>query len=376
MTTKKPLEWIENSTSEPPPDATSRRGEPEVLTGSVVRHLRPTSADEDGSSDLLGPRDMSAESAPVSRQTAVLHHRRISFLEAGADSDGPVVLLVHGLAGSSATWAPVLGLLGLHAHVIAPDLLGHGHSDKPRSGDYSLGDYASGLRDLLLELDLDRVTAVGHSFGGGVAMQFAYQFPELTERVVLESSGGLGPEVNIALRAATLPGTTTVLAALSTLTPRWVARRIYQLARATPGVPQVDLHELARSLASFADPGARAAFVQTIRGALHWAGQRLDGTDRLYLLADVPVLLVGGARDSSIPVSHTVRAHTTLPTSRLELFDNAGHFPHASHPGRFAELLLNFIITTTPASADRETLRRQLHGARTRPSPTTRPRKV
>src|SRR5581483_4236826 len=146
--------------------------------------------------------------------------------------------------------------------------------------------------------------------------------------------------------------------------------------RATPGVQRVDLDELARSLASFADAGARAAFVQTIRGALHWGGQRLDGTDRLYLLADVPVLLVGGAHDSSIPVAHTIRAHATLPPSRLELFDDAGHFPHAARPVRFAQLLLNFIHTTTPARADRATLRRQLRGARRRPPPADRPRDV
>jgi pimeloyl-ACP methyl ester carboxylesterase len=304
------------------------------------------------------------QEAPVARREVCLHRQSISFLETGATSGGPAVVLLHGVAGSSATWLPVLPLLGRHAHVIAPDLLGHGRSDKPHSGDYSLGAYASGLRDLLLDLDLDRATIVGHSFGGGVGMQFAYQFPELTERLVLESSGGLGPEVSIALRAASLPGTTCVLRAVTTLTPHWLARLAQLAIRAVPSIPRVDVDELARSLVSLTNHGARGAFVQTIRSVLDWSGQRLDGTDRLYLLADVPVLLIGGCEDSFIPAEHTIRAHDALPASRLELFDDAGHFPHAAQPQRYAQVLLDFITTTTPARADRESLRRQLHGHR------------
>ena len=300
------------------------------------------------------------QEATVVRRTVRLHGQRISFLETGADSGGPVVVLLHGMVASSRTWRLVLPLLGTHAHVIAPDLLGHGHSDKPRSGDYTLGAYACGLRDLLLELDLERATVVGHSFGGGVGMQFAYQFPELTERLVLASSGGLGPEVNIALRAASLPGTATVLRALISIAPSWAGRMAAKAIRAAPTLPGVDVDVLAHSLAALADPGAVAAFVQTIRGVLDWSGQRLDGTDRLYLLADVPVLLIGGSDDSYIPTRHTTEAHQALPTSRLEIFDGAGHFPHTSHPRRFADTLLDFLATTAPALADRAALRRQL----------------
>ena len=89
--------------------------------------------------------------------------------------------------------------------MIAPDLLGHGDSAKPRA-DYSVGGYANGMRDLLTVLDIDKVTVVGHSFGGGIAMQFAYQFPERTERMILVAPGGLGPEVSPFIRAVTLPG--------------------------------------------------------------------------------------------------------------------------------------------------------------------------
>src|SRR5919107_3633909 len=142
---------------------------------------------------------------PVTYDALPVHGNMVRYDEAGADSGGPVVVLVHGIASRAAQWAGVLADLGETCHVIAPDLLGHGESAKPR-GDYSLGAHACGVRDLLLTLGHDRVTLVGHSLGGGVAMQFTYQFPEMVERLVLVSSGGLGPDVSPILRAAALPG--------------------------------------------------------------------------------------------------------------------------------------------------------------------------
>src|SRR5690242_5067895 len=138
---------------------------------------------------------------------AKVHGHDVAYRQAG---DGPLLVMVHGIAGSSGTWVPVMPLLAERYTVIAPDLLGHGESAKPR-GDYSLGAYASGVRDLLGVLGHDRATIVGHSLGGGVAMVFAYQFPERTERLVLVDAGGLGKEVSIALRAASLPGSELVL---------------------------------------------------------------------------------------------------------------------------------------------------------------------
>jgi pimeloyl-ACP methyl ester carboxylesterase len=287
-----------------------------------------------------------------------LHGQRFTYLECGA-GDRPLVVLLHGLAGSSATWLPVLPLLAEHVHVVAPDLLGHGRSAKPRSGDYSIGAYASSLRDLLLALGHDRATIVGHSFGGGVAMQFAYQFPEFTERLVLVASGGLGAEVTLALRAATLPGSTLVLKMLADLTPRPVGRFIHQVLRRTL-LAATDVDEFARAIASLADHEARDAFVYATRGVLDIAGQRVDATGKLYLTEDTPLMLVGGRDDSCIPVEHTVQAHERVPGSRLELFDRSGHFPHADHPYQFAHVLLDFLATTQPAERDAEALRQQL----------------
>jgi pimeloyl-ACP methyl ester carboxylesterase len=305
---------------------------------------------------------ISAAPVTVAAREITLHGRPVAFLEAGADSGGPVVVLLHGLASSSQTWADVLPLLGRHAHVIAPDLLGHGRSAKPRSGDYSLGAYAAGVRDLMITLELDGATVAGHSFGGGVAMQFAYQFPELAQRLVLVSSGGLGKGVSFALRAATLPGTSMVLRALPAINPPWLTRLA---RRVVPALDRPDLVGMATAVASFTDRGARGAFAQTVRGALNLSGQRLEGTERLYLLADIPVLLVGGSRDSVIPVDHTVGAHDLLPGSHLEIFDGAGHFPHIEQPGRFADLLMRFLTGTSAARSDVDSLRRRLQAAPT-----------
>src|SRR3954452_6128815 len=145
--------------------------------------------------------------AALQRRTIELHGHPVSYRLAGS---GPAGVLIHGITYSSRTWETVLPALAEHHTVIAPDLLGHGESAKPR-GDYSLGAYASGVRDLMVALGHPRATVIGHSLGGGIAMQLAYQSPERVERLVLVSSGGLGREVNLMLRAATLPGSEYVL---------------------------------------------------------------------------------------------------------------------------------------------------------------------
>src|ERR1700741_3769969 len=124
--------------------------------------------------------------------------------------EGPPVVLIHGMVNSSRHWEQVALRLAERHQVIAPDLIGHGDSAAVR-GDYSLGAHAASIRDLLSVLGIDRATIVGHSLGGGVAMQFFYQFPQRTERLVLISSGGLGREVSPLLRGAALPGASPLL---------------------------------------------------------------------------------------------------------------------------------------------------------------------
>jgi pimeloyl-ACP methyl ester carboxylesterase len=285
-----------------------------------------------------------------------LHGHRVCFRSAG---EGPVVVLIHGITGRSNQWEPAIDHLARDHEVLAPDLLGHGESAKPR-GDYSLGAYASAVRDTMVALGHDRATVVGHSLGGGIAMQFAYQFPERCERLVLVSSGGLGREVHPLLRASTLPGAEWVMPWL--MHPRVLAAgeavgRLIGLLRLQAGT---DLDEVARGFASLGDDGARDAFVETMRAVLDPGGQRVSALDRLYLTEALPSLLVWGSADPIIPADHGRAAHELMPGSRLELLDGVGHFPQLEQPHRFAELLGDFIATTEPADLDTETMRERL----------------
>jgi pimeloyl-ACP methyl ester carboxylesterase len=283
----------------------------------------------------------------------VLHGHRVRYLQAGS---GPAVVLIHGITSTADTWAPAMAGLCRDHTVIAPDLLGHGASAKPR-GDYSLGAFASGVRDLLAALGHDRVTVVGHSLGGGIAMQFAYQFPERTERLVLVSSGGLGREVSMLLRAAALPGAELVL---PLLVPGWLAPAIDGVGRVGSKLglrPSRDVAEMLRGFLSLNDGSARAAFLHSLRAVIDPGGQRVSGHDRLYLAESLPTLLVWGERDPIIPVAHGREAHAMMPGSRLEVFERAGHFPHLDDPVRFIGVMSDFLASTEPATLDPETLR-------------------
>src|SRR5215213_9773690 len=123
---------------------------------------------------------------------------------------GPPVVLVHGMVNSSLHWKRVALRLADRHTVVAPDLIGHGDSATPR-GDYSLGAHAAVIRDLLAALGVRRATIVGHSLGGGVAMQFFWQFPHRVERLGLVSSGGLGGEVSLLLRSVAVPGASALI---------------------------------------------------------------------------------------------------------------------------------------------------------------------
>ncbi|MCW2667825.1 MAG: alpha/beta hydrolase fold protein [Frankiales bacterium] len=296
---------------------------------------------------------------PVTYGSQPLHGALVRYAEAGADSGGPLVVLVHGIASRAAQWEQVMGRLGESCHVIAPDLLGHGESAKPR-GDYSLGAHACGIRDLLAALGHDRATLVGHSLGGGIAMQFAYQFPERVERLALVCSGGLGPEVSPFLRAATLPGAEYVLPLLAGSYVRRAGAGVGRLL-ARAGVPVAPgLAEALLGFASLGDPATREAFVHTARAVLDPAGQRIDARDRLYLAADLPLLVVWGAKDTIIPVSHGRSLAESVPGTTLEVFETSGHFPHLSEPQRLAVVLARWLQGTDAAQLDPSTLTARL----------------
>jgi pimeloyl-ACP methyl ester carboxylesterase len=292
-----------------------------------------------------------------------LHGHRVAFRRAG---QGPAVLLIHGIAGSSRTWDEVLPLLARDHTVVAPDLVGHGDSAKP-PGDYSLGAHASALRDLLSVLDLERVTVVGQSFGGGVAMQFSYQFPDNCDRLVLVGSGGLGREVSWVLRLLTLPGLEYALPVLFPTFVRDFGNELFGLLHRA-GFRNARAVESWRAYASLTESENRMAFVRTLRSVVDPGGQSVNAMDRIYLAARMPALIVWGDRDNIIPVSHAHAAHEAMAGSRLEIMEGVGHFCHVEEPLHFVEILRDFMETTEPNSTTAEQWR-QLMLAHT-PSPS------
>jgi pimeloyl-ACP methyl ester carboxylesterase len=297
------------------------------------------------------------------RQTEIkLHGHTLSYRTGGR---GPALLLIHGITNSSSSWEPVLAQLATRFTVIAPDLLGHGESAKPR-GDYSLGAAASLMRDLMLALGHERASIVGHSLGGGIAMQMAYQFPERVERLVLVSSGGLGRQVTPVLRAVALPGAEYVLPLLASQPLVSAGTKLGGWVQQIGLRVGADITAMAAGFASLQDIEARRAFVHTARSVIEIGGQRVSATDKLYLAEAVPTLILWGDRDPIIPARHGIRAHAAMPGSRLRLFTGAGHFPHHDDPAGFAATLTDFIDTTKPSEPDDDRLRRLVveHGKR------------
>lgn len=297
---------------------------------------------------------------PAGVQFRTVHGYRRAFRMAGS---GPAVLLIHGISDDSSSWLPVLPALARRFTVIAPDLLGHGASDKPRA-DYSVAAFSNGMRDLLDVLGVDRVTVVGHSLGGGVAAQMAYQYPERVDRLVLVSTGGVSREVTPVLRAAAAP-----LAELGTVPLGFpLTARAARIALRGLGWLGADLgrdaEEVGRVLDGLRDRRARAAFIRTLRAVVDWRGQLVTMLDRAYLAESMPLLVVWGARDGIIPVEHARLAHAAIPGSRLIIHPEAGHFPHHADPDRFVADLCEFVDSTEPFRHDLDRRRELLRSGR------------
>lgn len=274
-----------------------------------------------------------------------LHGDRIAYRDAG---DGPAVLLIHGMAGSSATWHAIIPQLSKNYRVIAPDLLGHGMSAKPR-GDYSLGAFAVFLRDLLDELEVDRATVIGQSLGGGIAMQFAHQHREHCERLALIGSGGLGPDLSPVLRILSAPGAEFVLPVVA---PQSVLNLGNKLGSwlTSAGVQSPRAGEMWHAYSSLSDRRTRQAFLRTLRSVVDYRGQAVSALNKIHVAAGMPVLLIWGEQDRIIPVAHAYAAHDALEGSRLEVLEGIGHFPHVEAPSVVADILEDFIASTTPST--------------------------
>ncbi len=292
----------------------------------------------------------------MNRHTVNVHGHQVSYRTGGS---GPVVLLVHGMAGSSTSWSPILDDLATEVTYLAPDLPGHGLSAKPR-GDYSLGAQAGFLRDFMIAMECDHATVVGTSLGGGIAMQFAYQHPERVERLILVGAGGLGEEVMPLLRVLAVPGVDVVM-------PIVFQPIVQNAIEALTGIfagfglkPDLTTRELWRSYKSLVDPETRTAFVHTLRAVIDLKGQRVSAMDKLYLAQDVPTLVIWGEDDPIIPVAHAHAAIEAMPGSQLEIMEGCGHFPYLEDPKHFAQVILDFVESTEPASLTPEDLVRRM----------------
>jgi pimeloyl-ACP methyl ester carboxylesterase len=274
-----------------------------------------------------------------------LHGERVAYRDAGA---GEALLLIHGMAGSSATWRSVIPQLAKKYRVVAPDLLGHGESAKPR-GDYSLGAFAASLRDLLDELGISKVTVVGQSLGGGVAMQFIYQHREYCQRLVLISSGGLGPELSWILRILSAPGAELVLPVVA---PRTVLNAGNKVGSwlTSAGIQSPRTAEMWSAYSSLADRQTRQAFLRTLRSVVDYRGQAVSALNKIHLSHGLPTLLIWGDQDRIIPVAHGYAAHEAVPGSRLEVLEGVGHFPHVESPAAVVDILDDFIAVAEPAA--------------------------
>jgi pimeloyl-ACP methyl ester carboxylesterase len=286
-----------------------------------------------------------------------LHGQKVCYRMAG---EGPAIVLVHGITSSSNVWAELMeDLVDAGYSVIAPDLFGHGGSAKPK-GDYSLGAHASGVRDMLGLLGYESATVVGHSLGGGIAMQLAYQFPEYCERLVLISSGGLGREVSPLLRAATLPGAELVM---PLIIRDWAVRAGGTVSGILDRVgvhPGPHLQEMGRGYASLVEQDAQLAFVHTLRSVIDTGGQKVSAMDRLYLAERMPVLIIWGDRDPIIPVEHGRRAHEEIPHSRFVEIPDSQHWPQLDQPRVVCRELTEFIGSTEPYEFSLDLMREQL----------------
>jgi pimeloyl-ACP methyl ester carboxylesterase len=273
------------------------------------------------------------------KDVTVLGHV-VSYLDAGP-VDGPVVVLLHGLASDSGTWDRAIGPLAAQGmRVIAVDLIGHGHSDKP-SARYLLDDFAQSLDAFFQTIGVTAATVCGHSLGGAIAIHFGYHFPHRVGRLVLVSAGGLGREVHPMLRAAALPGASLVLdlAMRPRLTRFYQRPRLHRALRLTPD----NLVNLRRAGHALQDSAGRRAFFAALRGVIAPAGQRGSFIEMEYLADHVPTMIVWSERDGVIPVAHARAASEHLPGSRLVVFPGGGHEPHRRHAEAFARAVAEFV---------------------------------
>lgn len=275
-------------------------------------------------------------------ETVELHGHTVGY--SVNPGQGTPLLLVHGVGSNMHTWGALShALVAAGQPYVAVDLLGHGSSG-PGNGDFSLGANAARLRDLLDHLGIDSAHLVGHSLGGGISMQFLYQFPDRTASLTLISSGGLGTEVSMGLRAAALPGAKTVM---QVITAPLVVRI---LRNATGALESMGMHNAdfdSHTVAKFERlqaPDRLDSFLATVRSVVGPAGQRVSAVELVSAVTDpTAVLIIWGENDPMVPSDHGVDAHALLPGSSLVMIPGTGHHPHVDAVQVVATALLSHV---------------------------------
>jgi pimeloyl-ACP methyl ester carboxylesterase len=293
------------------------------------------------------PGDRSAPPALQEGVASVLGYR-MAYVTGGA---GEPIVFLHGLGQSSSTWETILPPLAHHFRVFAVDMLGCGRSDKPRI-DYSLWALATYTRYFMDAVGIERAHLVGHSLGGGIAMHAAFQYPERVDRLALMATGGLGRDLRLLLRIATLPGASLALAGLTS--PLWM-RFVEQVRISKLTVPLA--RENMRMWVRLGDADHRRVFMRMLHGVCNITGQTVSAVERLPLMRQ-PVLLVWGERDNTIPPIHARRAAALIQNCQLEILSGCKHYPPLEKPEVVAPLLDRFLLAPDhlPAATAAETL--------------------
>jgi pimeloyl-ACP methyl ester carboxylesterase len=181
---------------------------------------------------------------------------------------------------------------------------------------------------------------------------------------VLVGSGGIGRSVSPMLRLAAVPGIEALMPLFGLPPVRMVTRLTADVMRHFATTFGRDTEELLAVFDALPDNAARTAILRTLRSGVDWRGQVITMLDRAYLAEGMPTLLVWGRHDGVIPLGHGRLAHAAMPGSELEIFDEAGHFPHHSDPTRFVRIVADFVERTEPAPFDAEEWRRRLRRGR------------
>ena len=251
---------------------------------------------------------------------------------------GSPVLLAHGFGEFLEIWSFNLEPLSQHCLVYAFDFPGHGLSEKPRV-DYTAAFTTEFIIDFMQTLGIEHASLVGHSAGGLACLNVAINFPEKVDKLVLVDSGGLGDEVPILYRLATLPvlGEVIIKPTIKAGISRGIKRAFYN-----PDIVKEDWIDLNCQYLQM--HGAKEAMLSIIRNSASLSGPRpgLVMTDKLHLVKS-PTLIIHGADDPVVPVGNAQNATNLIPNSKLEVFANCGHCPHIEKAAEFNEAVISFL---------------------------------